>query len=125
MVAVALPQIRKPARCGAFSSEVDTGSHSNQVYADCVDLSAVENASKQQSNDWTFVPFDMSPRPLLWFATPLRKQDSGERHAVDAQAGDCGIRRRTGLARHLSRAGPGGRSQPHHQDYRDLTNRAN
>jgi hypothetical protein len=31
---------------GAFSSEVDTGSHSNQVYADCVDLSAVENASK-------------------------------------------------------------------------------
>src|SRR6185369_10723101 len=24
----------------AFSSEVDTGSHSNQVYADCVDLSA-------------------------------------------------------------------------------------
>jgi hypothetical protein len=28
---------------------VDTGSHSNQVYADCVDLSAVENASKQES----------------------------------------------------------------------------
>jgi ribonuclease P protein component len=27
---------------------VDTGSHSNQVYADCVDLSAVENASKQK-----------------------------------------------------------------------------
>ncbi len=27
-----------------------TGSHSNQVYADCVDLSAVENASKQNSN---------------------------------------------------------------------------
>src|SRR6202041_1430593 len=25
---------------------VETGSHSNQVYADCVDLSAVENASK-------------------------------------------------------------------------------
>jgi hypothetical protein len=33
----------------AFSSEVDTGSHSNQVYADCVDLSAVENASKQSA----------------------------------------------------------------------------
>ena len=32
----------------AFSSEVDAGSHSNQVYADCVDLSAVENASKQK-----------------------------------------------------------------------------
>jgi hypothetical protein len=32
----------------AFSSEVGTGSHSNQVYADCVDLSAVENASKQK-----------------------------------------------------------------------------
>ena len=28
-----------------------TGSHSNQVYADCVDLSAVENASKQNSNN--------------------------------------------------------------------------
>jgi hypothetical protein len=48
MVAVALPQIRKPGRCGAFSSEVDTGSRE-------------ENASKQESNDWTFVPFDMSP----------------------------------------------------------------
>src|ERR1700728_2662314 len=32
----------------AFSSEVATGSQSNQVYADCVDLSAVENASKQR-----------------------------------------------------------------------------
>jgi protein ImuB len=29
---------------------VGTGSHSNQVYADCVDLSAVENASKQSSS---------------------------------------------------------------------------
>src|SRR5205823_1003353 len=28
---------------------VETGSHDNQVYADCVDLSAVENASKQES----------------------------------------------------------------------------
>src|SRR3954471_4830953 len=36
------------ARFIAFSSEVGTGSHSNQVYADCVDLSAVENASKQK-----------------------------------------------------------------------------
>jgi hypothetical protein len=27
---------------------VDTGSHSNQVYADCVDLSAVENALKNK-----------------------------------------------------------------------------
>ena len=33
----------------AFSSEVGTGSHSNQVYADCADLSAVENASKQKT----------------------------------------------------------------------------
>ena len=33
----------------AFSSEVDTGSRSNQACADCVDLSAVENASKQES----------------------------------------------------------------------------
>src|SRR6185437_12333128 len=31
----------------AFSSEVDTGSQRNQVYADCVDLSAVENASNK------------------------------------------------------------------------------
>src|SRR5882757_2677920 len=29
----------------AFTSEVGAGSHSNQVYADCVDLPAVENAS--------------------------------------------------------------------------------
>jgi hypothetical protein len=28
---------------------VGTGSHSNQVYADCVDLSAVENASKRKA----------------------------------------------------------------------------
>src|SRR4051794_27763904 len=35
----------------AFSSEADTGSHSNQVYADCVDLSAVENASKQEARE--------------------------------------------------------------------------
>jgi hypothetical protein len=40
----------RPSNCPAqnqiiaLSSEVDTGSHSNQVYADCVDLSAVENA---------------------------------------------------------------------------------
>jgi TRAP-type C4-dicarboxylate transport system permease small subunit len=34
----------------AFSSEVDAGSHSNQVHADCVDLSAVENASKQKTS---------------------------------------------------------------------------
>jgi hypothetical protein len=27
---------------------VDTGSHSNLVYADCVDLSAIENASKRK-----------------------------------------------------------------------------
>jgi hypothetical protein len=33
----------------AFSSEVDTGSHSNQVYADCADLSAVENASNKKT----------------------------------------------------------------------------
>jgi hypothetical protein len=33
----------------AFSSEVDTGSHSNQACADCVDLSALENALKQES----------------------------------------------------------------------------
>jgi ribonuclease P protein component len=43
---------RQPATQGgskAFSSEVGTGSHSNQVYADCVDLSAVENASKRKA----------------------------------------------------------------------------
>src|SRR5260221_2434145 len=32
----------------AFSSEVGTGSHRNQVYADCVDLSAMENASNKR-----------------------------------------------------------------------------
>ncbi len=38
------------AAAKAFSSEVGTGSHSNQVYADCVDLSAVENASRQNND---------------------------------------------------------------------------
>ncbi len=32
----------------AFSSGAETGSPSNRVYADCVDLSAVENASKER-----------------------------------------------------------------------------
>jgi putative endonuclease len=36
------------AKTRAFSSEVGTGSHSNQVHADCVDLSAVENASNKE-----------------------------------------------------------------------------
>src|SRR5258708_4039107 len=31
-----------------MTGSVDSGSHSNQVYADCVDLSAIENASKKQ-----------------------------------------------------------------------------
>jgi hypothetical protein len=33
----------------AFSSEVDTGSRSNQVCADCVDLSAVEKRVQTKS----------------------------------------------------------------------------
>jgi hypothetical protein len=33
----------------ASSSEVGSGSHSNQACPDCVDLSAVENGSKQKS----------------------------------------------------------------------------
>ena len=37
-----------PREAKAFSSEVGTGSHSNQVYADCVDLSAVENAANKE-----------------------------------------------------------------------------
>src|SRR5258706_16036629 len=37
------------ARLIAFSSEVGTGSRSNQVYADCVYLSAAENASKRNA----------------------------------------------------------------------------
>src|SRR5271169_7097145 len=45
-----LPIDRIKRQAKAFSSEVGTGSHSNQAYADCVDLSAVENASKQNSN---------------------------------------------------------------------------
>ena len=40
-------QTARPNDARAFSSEVDTGSRSNQVYADCVDLSAVDDASKQ------------------------------------------------------------------------------
>ena len=50
-----IDRIKRRREAKAFSSEslprtrsgVVTGSHSNQVYADCVDLSAVENASKQ------------------------------------------------------------------------------
>jgi len=46
----ASPNFRDPdhAWARAFSREVGTGSHRNQVHADCVDLSAVENASKQK-----------------------------------------------------------------------------
>jgi len=44
-------QSSNAAPAKAFSSEAGTGSHSNQVYADCVDLSAVENASKQNPSD--------------------------------------------------------------------------
>src|SRR5450432_3774916 len=36
------------ANARPMTGSVDTGSHSNQVYADCVDLSAVENAPKQK-----------------------------------------------------------------------------
>jgi hypothetical protein len=42
---------------------VDTGSHSNQVCADCVDLSAVENASKQQSRASVLI---QSEPIMLW-----------------------------------------------------------
>jgi hypothetical protein len=34
------------ANARPMTGSVGTGSRSNQVYADCVDLSAVENASK-------------------------------------------------------------------------------
>jgi hypothetical protein len=47
---------------------VDTGSHSNQVYADCVDLSAVENASKQKK--WS---------PVLIQTEPIRLQTHANR----------------------------------------------
>ena len=40
----------------AFSSEVGTGSHSNQVHADCVHLSAVENASKRKARASALTP---------------------------------------------------------------------
>jgi hypothetical protein len=43
---IARRQIRQVAI--AFSSGVDAGSHSNQAYADCVDLSAVENARQKR-----------------------------------------------------------------------------
>jgi uncharacterized protein (DUF1778 family) len=45
---VELFQRAAPWEIKALSSEVDGGSHSNQVYADCVDLSAAENASKKK-----------------------------------------------------------------------------
>jgi acyl-CoA synthetase (AMP-forming)/AMP-acid ligase II len=45
-----------PAR-RAFSSEVGTGSHSDQVYADRVDLSAVDNASEQKNTPAVWATF--------------------------------------------------------------------
>ena len=42
---------------------MDTGSHSNQVYADCVDLSAVENASKQEARASVLI---LSEPIMLW-----------------------------------------------------------
>jgi hypothetical protein len=39
----------------------DADSHSNQVYADCVDLSAVENASKQESRASVLI----QPEPIM------------------------------------------------------------
>jgi hypothetical protein len=63
---------------------VGTGSHSNQVYADCVDLSAVENASNKEieppfrfnRNGKGSGPARMSPPrlgilPGLFFKSPV------------------------------------------------------
>src|SRR4029077_1433758 len=53
----------------AFSSEMDAGSHSNQACADCVGLSALENASKQESRASVLIQSEpimllaQSPRP--------------------------------------------------------------
>jgi hypothetical protein len=55
----------------AFSSEVGTGSHSNQVYADCVDLSAVENASKQENRSSRFGLASRELRPAHRFVVPV------------------------------------------------------
>ena len=46
-----------------FSSEVDTGSRSNQVYADCVDLSAQK--TRQNKNLAGNDPRPGIPRPLV------------------------------------------------------------
>jgi hypothetical protein len=56
---------------------VDPGSHSNQVYADCVDLSAVENASKQKG--WSGPPLQAKN---LFPSSELRRSN-----AIDAVAG--------------------------------------
>src|SRR5437899_9896816 len=40
------------ARFIAFSSDVDTGSHSSQVYADCVDLSAQKTRQNNILDMW-------------------------------------------------------------------------
>src|SRR5260370_29583679 len=58
----ASPTARGGPTIRAFSSEVDTGSHSNQVYADCVDLAAVENASKRESRAGPQMPINAEYR---------------------------------------------------------------
>src|SRR4051794_21579063 len=57
---------------------------------------------------WSFVSFDMSPRPLWWFATDQENNleiNLGDRHVVDAPPSDGGMWRRAGLVRRVAGAG--------------------
>jgi PAS domain S-box-containing protein len=71
-----------------FELVVQAGSHSNLVYADCVDLSAVENATKQESRAW----FVANARPLrdghgrLCGAVTVLRDVTEQKRAEQAQA---------------------------------------
>ena len=59
------------AKTRAFSSEVDAGSRRNQVYADCVDLSALENASNKEIDAASPGKQPASPARVAAFRTGL------------------------------------------------------
>jgi protein ImuB len=61
---------------------VGTGSHSNQVYADCVDLSAVENASRKNSSG----SLDNAPSVVV-----AKHNNALQIFALDDAAARCGL----------------------------------
>jgi protein ImuB len=77
-----IDRIKRQLGGKAFSSEVGTGSHSNQVYADCVDLSAVENASRKNSSG----SLDNAPSVVV-----AKHNNALQIFALDDAAARCGL----------------------------------